>query len=93
MFRRLPYTEYSQFLNQRTQVLTDEQLKDQELLHKLTKFGWIIDEGKKIAVSEEWKEQKVKTAIIEGLRPTMDNTYPEKIRVCFERLILCANEI
>eukprot|EP00028_Trichosphaerium_sp_Am-I-7-wt_P014393 CAMPEP_0168509328 /NCGR_PEP_ID=MMETSP0405-20121227/703_1 /TAXON_ID=498012 /ORGANISM="Trichosphaerium sp, Strain Am-I-7 wt" /LENGTH=581 /DNA_ID=CAMNT_0008526751 /DNA_START=34 /DNA_END=1780 /DNA_ORIENTATION=- len=76
--RDYPFGEHVEYLLRREEVLSPEQLADEDLLESLSKQGWILEGD--TAVFEEWKMQEVKTAIItDNLRPTIPQTCPSEI--------------
>jgi len=74
MSRILPFTEFDEFLQKTEQQLTEDQLNDPDLMKTLEGAGFEIRGTK--AVREEFLVHKIRTAILNGLRPTMPPSTP-----------------
>jgi serine/threonine protein kinase len=85
MSRILPFTEFDEFLQKTEQPLTDDQLNNPDLLKQLEGAGFEIRGSK--AVREEFLVHKIRTAILNGLRPSMPPSTPrfvsQLVRLCW----------
>jgi len=85
MSRVLPFTEFDEFLQKTEQQLTEEQLNNIDLLKQLEGAGFEIRGTK--AVREEFLVHKIRTAILNGLRPSMPPSTPsfvtQLVRLCW----------
>lgn len=84
----LPFTEFEEFLQRTEQPLTEAQRSDPDLLAQLKGAGYEIKGGK--AVREEFLVHRIKTAILNGLRPIMPTTSPPflqtLVRLCWNAM-------
>jgi len=78
--RKLPFTEFEEFVDREAKKLSPDQIINPEFIAKLTEQGWEI-KGDMTAVKETFKTQTIKTKIIaENLRPVIPTNTPKHLK-------------
>lgn len=82
--RQIPFSEFTEYITEKSEILTQEQLLDEELLESISSFGWSI-EGNVVKLRTYQKEKFLDAIANNNLRPTISDTVPIAIKVLIQR--------